>query len=75
MSLQFHFVCTVLTNLLRYCRELEHIANLRFKYIFKGSEDQERTFEQWSNSMKEGLAKHPEIYENLHPDFGVGCRR
>nr|XP_031863274.1 uncharacterized protein CI109_001147 [Kwoniella shandongensis]KAA5530346.1 hypothetical protein CI109_001147 [Kwoniella shandongensis] len=60
---------------LEYCRQLESLANKRFGYITRGSEDQKTLFEAWSRHMKEGLASRPEYYDKLHPSFGVGCRR
>ena len=60
---------------LEYCRELEALANRRFDYIRKGSRAQKETYDAWSKSMNEELAGRSDIYENLHPKFGVGCRR
>ncbi|WVQ81985.1 hypothetical protein IAT38_004112 [Cryptococcus sp. DSM 104549] len=60
---------------LEYCRALESLANKRFGYITRDSEDQRTLYEAWSKSMKDGLKSRPEYYEKLHPSFGVGCRR
>ncbi|WVR07069.1 hypothetical protein IAU60_004108 [Kwoniella sp. DSM 27419] len=60
---------------LAYCRDLEGLANKRFGYITRGSEDQKKVYEAWSQSMKDGLESRPEYYDKLHPTFGVGCRR
>ncbi|WRT66381.1 uncharacterized protein IL334_003336 [Kwoniella shivajii] len=60
---------------LEYCRDLESLANKRFGYITKGSEDQKNLYEAWSTHMQNGLKSRPEYYDKLHPSFGVGCRR
>ncbi|WWC89323.1 uncharacterized protein L201_004244 [Kwoniella dendrophila CBS 6074] len=60
---------------LEYCRDLESLANKRFGYITRGSEDQKKLYEAWSNHMQKGLESRPEYYDKLHPTFGVGCRR
>lgn len=49
--------------------------NAPWRFIFNGSDDQKAAEELFAQKMKERLARKPEIYEALKPDWGPACKR
>lgn len=54
---------------------VETDANARYELPLKGSKTQAAAKENFITFMKESLAKKPEIFDALIPDFDVTCRR
>jgi cation diffusion facilitator CzcD-associated flavoprotein CzcO len=60
---------------LNYRREIEQIMNMKPEILFKDTDAQKAFFRLNDDSMKAKLAKKPEIYASLRPDFSPFCRR
>ncbi|EPE03354.1 flavin-bindingprotein [Ophiostoma piceae UAMH 11346] len=59
----------------KYHKYVEHQLNTVHTVGFAGSEASQQSIEILTKSMKEKLAKKPEIIESLIPDFPPVCRR
>ncbi|KAI1101220.1 flavin-binding monooxygenase [Jackrogersella minutella] len=62
-------------KLLKFRRIIEIDGNTIHDISLKGTEMQLGAVEAFAASMREKLAKKPEIAEFLIPSFGIGCRR
>lgn len=60
---------------LQFRSAAEDALNEPYEFIFNGSEMQKASEELFSQKMKERLAKKPEIYESLKPDWSPACKR
>src|SRR5258706_9964960 len=54
---------------------IEYESNSVHSLTLKGTEMQNAALEDFTNLMRERLAKKPEILKSLLPSFSVGCRR
>lgn len=58
-----------------YRRQIEDLLNRPVEALYKNTEGAKVLFDMCKAHMKEKLAKKPEVYEALVPDFPPGCRR
>ena len=60
---------------LKFRAAAEDALNAPYQFIINGTEMQKQSEELFASKMKERLAKKPEVYESLKPDFAPACRR
>ena len=58
-----------------YRKALEQAINLDHACLFKGTKYYEEGLKAIQENMRTKLAKRPEIYEQMKPDWSPGCRR
>lgn len=59
----------------RFRKSIESEFNKRFRFLYKGSDEQKEIFDFFTNWMAEKLPGRKDLQDMLIPDFAVGCRR
>ncbi|KKA24407.1 Cyclohexanone monooxygenase [Rasamsonia emersonii CBS 393.64] len=60
---------------LEFRRRIEDVLNKPMEALYRNTDAEKMAFEACREHMRAKLAKKPEIFEALVPDFAVGCRR
>lgn len=60
---------------LEFRRRIENVLNKPMEALYLNTDAEKRAFEACREHMRTKLAKKPEIFDALVPDFAVGCRR
>lgn len=60
---------------LEYRRSVENILHRPVEALYQNTEGAQVLFDMCRAHMKDKLAKKPDVFEQLVPDFPPGCRR
>ncbi|KAL2012370.1 hypothetical protein VTN00DRAFT_5088 [Thermoascus crustaceus] len=63
------------TEYLEFRRRIEDVLNKPMEALYKNTDAEKTTADICREHMRTKLAKKPEVFQALVPDFAVGCRR
>lgn len=62
-------------NHLAFRKQVDYVANQKYKSIIKGSPAQAQHLKLWKEHMERELSPRQDLIDNLVPAFAAGCRR